>query len=318
LCIQISSKRRQGGATEKSSRKEYESMKQRIGFMGLGIMGVPMAANVIKAGYPLTVYNRTAGKDAELKKLGAAVSPTPKALAEASDVIIAMVTGPEALDNLLWGPEGAAQSLSEKKTFINMSSVSPMFTRELAGKLAETGVVFIDAPVSGSKKPAEDATLLILAGGPEKEIEALTPLLKTMGKGVIYCGEAGQGSMMKMMNNLLLGIMMEGLSEAVNFGKCGGLTMDSMLEVILTGPLASPIFKMKADMLQSNEFPVNFPLKHMTKDLKFVVDTAYDLGAPVPAGHALLQVFRLGVGQKWGDLDVAAVFKAVQYMNESK
>lgn len=293
-------------------------MKQKIGFMGLGIMGVAMAANIARAGFPLAVYNRTPGKDLELKKFGVTSAASPRALGEASDVIIAMVTGPEALEDLLWGPDGAAGSLKAGKTFINMSSVSPMFTRDLGERLAASGVVFIDAPVSGSKKPAEDGTLLILAGGPEAEIAALSPVFEAMGKSVIYCGEAGQGSMMKMMNNLLLGAMLEGLAEALNFGKHGGLSLDAMLEVVLNGPLSCPIFKMKADMLKTNEFPANFPLKHMTKDIKFVVDTAYANGAPVPAALALLQVFRLGVGQQWGDLDVAAVSKVLQFLSDAE
>lgn len=294
---------------------EAGGMKPKIGFAGLGIMGVAMAANVARAGYPLAVYNRTAGRETALAEFGATMAATPKALAETSDVIIFMVTGPEAIDDLLWGPEGAAQALGKDKVFINMSSVSPKYTRDLDRKLAPCGVTFIDAPVSGSKKPAEDATLLILAGGPKEQVEAMTPLLQTMGKKVIFCGEAGRGSMMKMANNLLLAAMLEGLAETLNFGKMGGLSLEDMLEVILTGPLSAPIFQMKAGMLKESNYPVNFPLKHMTKDLKFLLDTACEVGAPVPAGQILLHLYRVGVGQGWGDLDVAAIAKVLEYLS---
>ncbi|MBM4293395.1 MAG: NAD(P)-dependent oxidoreductase [Deltaproteobacteria bacterium] len=286
-------------------------MKPKIGFMGLGIMGGPMAANILKAGYPLLVYNRTPEKAQPLAQAGAEVAATPKALAQAADVIIVMVTGPEALHELLWGAHGAAEELNSPKAFINMSSVSPYYTRAMAQRLAPSGVNFVDAPVSGSKKPAEDATLLILAGGAPGQVAAVTPILQTMGKKVIYCGEAGQGSMMKMMVNLLLGAMMEGLAEALNFGKLGGLDLEAMLDVIFSGPLNCGLYQMKADMFRHNAFPVAFPLKHMTKDFKFVVDTAYQTGAPAPVAHQLLHLYRLGLSHGLGDQDFAAIYQVL-------
>lgn len=287
-------------------------MKEKIGFMGLGIMGHAMALNVAKAGYPLKVYNRTPRDPGELANFGVETAPTPRALADGSDVIVSMVTGPEAIENLLWGENGAARAFNRDKTYINMSSVSPRFTRELGRKLGPSGVCFIDAPVSGSKKPAEDATLLILAGGEKDKIEALTPLFRTMGKQVVYCGETGQGSMMKMANNLLLALMIEGLSETLNFGKKGGLSTDAMLDVILNGPLGCAIFQMKCQALAADCYDPNFPLKHATKDLKFVVDTAYEIGAPVPVGQTLLHLFSTGVNKHWGDLDVCAIMKVLE------
>ncbi len=282
--------------------------------MGLGIMGSPMAANIFRAGYPLMVYNRTPDKAEKFADLGAGVASTPLALAHAAQVLIAMVTGPEALNELLWGKDGAAPGLGANKIFINMSSVSPGYTRELAEKLALSGVTFIDAPVSGTKKPAEEGTLLILAGGLEEQVKAVEPLLLTMGKKVIYCGPVGQGSMMKMTINLLLGIMMAGLAEALNFGRRGGLPLDTMLDTVFSGPLNCGLFQMKAGMLKENDFPPNFPLKHMTKDLKFVVDTAYETGAPAPLGHLLLHLYRLSVSHNLGDQDFAAIAKALEVL----
>jgi 3-hydroxyisobutyrate dehydrogenase-like beta-hydroxyacid dehydrogenase len=290
-------------------------MKQKIGFMGLGIMGTPMAANLLKAGYPVTVYNRNPEKAEPLLQQGAGQASSPKALAEAAEVVIAMVTGPEALSDLLWGPHGAGAALNANKVFINMSSVAPCFTRELAAKLTPTGVTFIDAPVSGTKKPAEEGTLLILAGGPQDKVQALEPALLTMGKKVIYCGEAGQGSMMKMFINLLLGLMMEGFAEVLNFGRLGGLTHEAMLDTVFSGPLNCGLFQMKAPNLQNNTYPTAFPLKHMTKDAKFVVDTAYDLGAPVPVAQTLLQLYRVGVAQGWGDEDISAIARVLEHLN---
>ncbi len=289
-------------------------MKQKVGFMGLGIMGSPMAANVLKAGYPLTVYNRTPGKAAPLSSQGAQEAPTPRVLVEGADVIIIMVTGPEAIDHLLWGPEGAAPALGPSKALIQMSSVSPNYTRELAAKLAPHGAAFIDAPVSGTRKPAEEAALIILAGGRQEEVSGLEPLLSAMGKKVVYCGEVGQGSMMKMAINLLLGLMMAGLAEMLNFGLKGGLSLEAMLETVFAGTCNAPMFKVKADMFRQGEFPAAFPLKHMTKDYKFIIDTAYETGAPAPLAHLLLHLYRQGVAQGWGDLDFAAIAKVLEAM----
>jgi 3-hydroxyisobutyrate dehydrogenase-like beta-hydroxyacid dehydrogenase len=291
-------------------------MKPKIGFMGLGIMGTPMTANLLKAGYPVMVYNRTPEKAEPLVKLGAGMAANPKALAKGADVVIAMVTGPEALGDLLWGPDGAGGAFNHSKVFINMSSVSPRYTRDLARELEPTGVTFIDAPVSGTKKPAEDGTLIILAGGPQDRVQELEPVLLAMGKKVVYCGAAGQGSMMKMFINLLLGMMMEGFAEALNFGRLGGLTLEAMLDTVYSGPLNCAMFQMKAANIQNNTYPTAFPLKHMTKDAKFVVDTAFDLGAPVPVGQMILHLYRTGVAQGWGDEDLSAIARVLEHLSQ--
>jgi 3-hydroxyisobutyrate dehydrogenase-like beta-hydroxyacid dehydrogenase len=290
-------------------------MKPKIGFMGLGIMGTPMTANLLKAGYPVMVYNRTPEKAEPLVKLGAGLASNPRALAKAADVVIAMVTGPEALGDLLWGPDGAGGAFNHSKVFINMSSVSPGYSRDLARELEPTGVTFIDAPVSGTKKPAEDGTLIILAGGPQDKVQELEPVFLAMGKKVVHCGAAGQGSMMKMFINLLLGMMMEGFAEALNFGKLGGLSTEAMLDTVYSGPLNCAMFQVKAANLQNNTYPTAFPLKHMTKDAKFVVDTAYELGAPVPVGQMILHLYRTGVAQGWGDEDLSAIGKVLAHLS---
>jgi len=290
-------------------------MKQKIGFLGLGIMGGAMAANILRAGYPLMVYNRTPEKCEPLAQLGAGVASTPLHLAQATDIIIATVTGPEALSHLLWGPEGAASALNEKKMFLNMSSISPRFTREMAACLAPTGVTFIDAPVSGTKKPAEEGSLVILAGGEAEKIKELEPLLLTMGKKVIYCGPLGQGSMMKMFINLLLGVMMAGFAECLNFGRLGGLDFEAMLDVVSSGAMNAPMFQVKAANLREKNYPPAFPLKHLAKDAKFVVDTAFETGAPTPLGQMLLHLYRLGVAQGWGDEDISAIARVMEHLS---
>jgi len=290
-------------------------MKPKVGFMGLGIMGSAMAANVLKAGYPLVVYNRSPEKAAPLARQGAEVAASPRALAQAAQVIIAMVTGPEALYRLLFEAEGAAEALGPGKVFINMSSVSPSFTKEMAVQVAATGAAFVDAPVSGTKKPAEEGTLVILAGGKPERIKELEPLLLSMGKKVIYCGRVGQGSMMKMCINLLLGLMMAGFAEALTFGQLGGLDWQAMLDTIFSGPLNCGLYQMKAPQIQAKDYPPAFPLKHLAKDAKFIVDTAYELGAPVPGGHLLLHLYRTGWALGWGDQDISAIARVMEHLS---
>jgi 3-hydroxyisobutyrate dehydrogenase-like beta-hydroxyacid dehydrogenase len=293
-------------------------MKQKIGFMGLGIMGTHMSANILKAGYPVMVYNRSPEKADPLVKQGAGQASGPGSLARAADIIIAMVTGPEALDNLLWGENGAGKAMNSSKVFINMSSVAPRYTRQLADQLAPTGVLFIDAPVSGTKKPAEEGTLVILAGGPPDKVNELEPLFGCMGKKVVYCGPVGQGSMMKMFINLLLGIMMGGFAEVLNFGRLGGLDMDAMLETVFAGAMNSPMFQVKAANLKKRKYPAAFPFKHLSKDLKFLVDTAYELEAPVPLGQMLLHLYRAGVAQGYGDEDISAIARVLEGLSPKK
>jgi 3-hydroxyisobutyrate dehydrogenase-like beta-hydroxyacid dehydrogenase len=197
-----------------------------------------------------------------------------------------------------------------------MSTVSPSYSQRVSELLKKHHIFFIEAPVSGSKKPAEDASLVILAGGDQKQVDRFEPLLLKMGKKVIYCGDVGQGSCMKMVVNLLLGIMMEGLCEAINFGQKCGLSMKHMQDALLSGPMGCGLFQLKSGMLESNEYPAQFPLKHMTKDIRFAIQTADHAGAAAPVGHAVFQLFRQGVGHDLGDLDVAAIKKVLEAVSD--
>lgn len=290
-------------------------MKKKVGFMGLGIMGNAMAENILKNGWQLTVYNRTRNKTSILSELGAKVAESPRELADNSDIIIAMVTGPEAVLNLLSGENGVAAGLTGEKIFVNMSTISPAYAREINHILGRHGVTYVDAPVLGTKGPAEKGELVVLAGGDKDFIDMLEPLFLCMGKKLVYCGEVGKGSMMKMSVNLLLGTMLEGLAEMLHFGMAGGLKKQALLEVVMAGPLACKLFDLKADMMNSEAFPTQFPLKHMAKDLKFAVDTAYETGAPAPSAHNNLQLYRRGVEQGYGDMDFAAIYKVLDAMN---
>jgi len=291
-------------------------MALKVGFIGLGIMGQPMALNIVKGGYELTVFNRSGKKAKPLADAGATVAATPKAVAEASDAIVLMLAGPEAIDAVLTQPAGLMAGLKKGQTLINMSTVSPQYSKQLAEKLDAKSVVAVDAPVSGSRKPAEQGALVILAGGPKDKIAELEPLLMCMGKKVVYCGSTGQGSSMKMAVNLLLGIMAAGISEAVNLGQKCGLDSATMLETMLAGPMGCALFEFKKPMLIDGNFTAQFPLKHMTKDIRFALQTADEKGAMVPIGHTVFQLYRQSMGQGLAEMDFAAVKKTFERISD--
>jgi 3-hydroxyisobutyrate dehydrogenase-like beta-hydroxyacid dehydrogenase len=295
---------------------QEQKMTQKIGFIGLGIMGQPMALNILKSGYELMVYNRTKEKADTLAGAGALIASSPAELTIWADIIILMLTGPEAIDAFIYGENGILSAMPTGKTVINMSTVSPMYTRKLNMCLEPSGITFVDCPVGGSKKPAIDGSLVILAGGEKETVDTLEPLLLSMGKKVIYCGESGQGSAMKMTINLLLATMIEGFSESLNLAQKNNLDTDLVIDSILASHLGCGLFNLKSEMFKKNDFPAQFPLKHMTKDLRFVLQTADETGAAVPAGHAIFQVYRQGIGLGNGDLDFAAVKKSLDALND--
>jgi len=287
-------------------------MTQRIGFIGLGIMGEAMASNILKAGFPLTVYNRTAEKAEALRDAGALVADRPSLVTDASDVIILMLTGQEAVDAVLHGDEGILAGECNGKVVINMSTVPANCSTDWTRQLAEQGATLIDAPVSGSKVPAEQGTLVILAGGPEELIQAKEPLLLSMGKKVIHCGPVGSGSSMKLCINLLLGIMMEGMAEAVHLAESSGLATETLIDAVASGPLACTLFQLKEEMFKTGNYPPQFPFKHMAKDMQFVVAAAAENEAYLPLGTELAKLFSPTADATLMDQDFAAVKRVLE------
>ncbi|MEA4855479.1 NAD(P)-dependent oxidoreductase [Solidesulfovibrio sp.] len=286
-------------------------MATKIGFLGLGIMGTAMSRNCLKAGYDVMVWNRSKEPVAALAAAGARVAATPAEAAAYGEVVIVMLTGPEACQAVLFGPHGAAESLDPGKVVVNMSTISPAYARQAAAGVRATGADYLDAPVSGSKKPAEEGTLVILAGGEEATITAVEPVLLAMGKKVARCGEAGMGSTMKITVNVLLGALAEGLAETVRLGEALGISRDALLDVILAGPMANELYRLKAPMLRSDTYPPQFPAKHMAKDLRFAKEAAAAAGAVAPTLAVLTALYDKLVDTGLGDADFASVIKAL-------
>lgn len=295
---------------------------KNVGFIGLGAMGAGMARNVAKAGFTLSVYNRTYSRCKPFADEGFEVHTSPANLVKANDAIIIMVSDPRALQNVLGGDDGVLAGLRGKaagQTFvINMSTVSPAATVEAAEQVHEAGGRFIDAPVSGTVKPAQDGTLIILAGGKDEDLEPATPLLETMGKAVIRCGDCGQATRMKLVLNLILAGMMQSLAEGLSLAISQGIDGKAVLDAISGGPLGAGLYQMKGNMMLGDDFEKQFPIDLMYKDLNLVLDTAGDARLPLPMTAAIRETFSAARGMGYGDEDMAAVVKVLRQFAQTR
>lgn len=289
----------------------------KIGFLGLGAMGAPMAANILSKGFPLAVYNRTASRAAPLQAQGATICATPRELATQSDALIVMVTGPDDLLAVLDGPDGVAAGLSAGKVVINMSTVSDSATEQAALLVQATGADYMDAPVSGTVKPAMDGTLLILAGCTPEVLERTTPLLKTMGREIVHCGDIGSGTRMKLVLNLMLGSMMESLAEAMLLARSFELDPATLLHTLGSGAMAAPMFQVKGKSIIEGNFTKQFPTHLIFKDLNLVLEAARHRHVPLPQTAAVRDCFSVAMARGYGDEDMAAVIKALEAVAET-
>ena len=207
----------------------------KIGFIGLGIMGLPMARNLLKAGHAVIAYNRTRAKADQLAADGAKITDTPRQVAENADIIITIVTDTPDVEAVLFGPDGIAAGAKAGTIIVDMSTISPIRTKEFAAKLAEQQVELLDAPVSGGDIGAQKGTLTIMVGGTETAYQKCLPLFEVMGSRVTHVGPSGSGQMVKMCNQILCAVNMLGVCEALSLAKKSGLDLDKMLNVVTAG-----------------------------------------------------------------------------------
>ena len=280
--------------------------KLKIGWIGLGAMGAPMAKNLIKAGYEVSVYNRTKTKEQELLNQGARSTETPSELIESTDVVFIMVSDDDAVRDIFKSKQGLLDAMAVGKIIINMSTVSPEVSLEMHRLCEASGKQYIDAPVSGSVKQAEDASLVIMAGASSKLFDEIKPVLEKLGKAVFHLGETGSGNKAKLAVNMFLAITTQGLAEMVAFAGKMGIQKEDILEIIGTGGLGSPYVKAKSKSILNHEFSSAFALKHMSKDLKLARDQQMDS----KLGQVALQTFDKAT-PGLGDEDVMAIIKQI-------
>jgi 3-hydroxyisobutyrate dehydrogenase-like beta-hydroxyacid dehydrogenase len=281
---------------------------KRVGFVGLGLMGGPMAANVARAGYPMTVFNRTSTKAAPLVAVGATLASTPRDVAVASDVVICMLSDTAAVREVLGGEEGLLAGGREGMTLIDMSTVAPEESRATAADLAAHGWRMLDAPVFGSTGPAKEGKLGIMVGGEAEAFEAHRDLLATMGTFLVHLGPQGSGALAKLCFNLMVAAQVESLAEAMTLAAKGGLSPEAMGQILRVSPILSNLIDRKIGAIVSGDFTPAFPLKHMHKDLGLMVGTARQMGARLPATEATLEVFTQAKAAGHGELDAVAVY----------
>lgn len=283
-------------------------MAKKLGFIGLGLMGSRMAANLLKAGNALYVYNRSKEKADQLIEAGAIWCDTPAQLAEQVDVLFTMLAHPDAVSATALGADGHLNALKPGAVWVDCSTVNPSFTREMVAKARARRIGFVDAPVFGSIKPAEDGTLPFFAGGKNEDIEAVRPYLEIMGSKVKHVGDAGMGASIKMVLNVMLAQNIVMFSEAINFGKSLGFSQDMLIETILASPMAAPYLAIKSKKIEEGTYEADFPLKWMHKDLHLVAQTAFENEIPLPSSMAVKEIFAAAKKAGLGDKDFAAIF----------
>lgn len=285
---------------------------KKIGFIGMGIMGKPMATNLLKGGYELYVWNRTREKCRELISAGARWGESPAALARNCEVTFAMLADPAASMEVCMGPEGVISGIGEGRGYIDMSTVDPQTAKKISESITEAGGRFLEAPVSGSKKPAEEGTLIIMAAGDRSLFQEAEKAFNLMGKMALYLGEVGRGAQMKLCVNMIMGGMMAAFCEGLALASQKGLDLKDVLAVLDAGAMSNPMFRMKGGLIVSDDFPVAFPLKHMQKDLRLALLMADEEGLSLPAAAVVNELFKKARGQDLGDLDFSALWRVVR------
>jgi 3-hydroxyisobutyrate dehydrogenase-like beta-hydroxyacid dehydrogenase len=282
-------------------------MSQSVGFIGLGIMGQPMALNLVKAGFQVSVFNRTRGKAAELEKAGARVASSPGDAARDADFVMSIVSDSAASEEVMLGKEGVLQTLKPGAIVIDSATISPVVSRKLACHTAGKQASFLDAPVTGSKHGAEKGELTFMIGGEREVFERAMPVLKVLGKKHIYCGTHGAGLSAKLAQNVIQSTMLEIFCEGFVLATKAGVRPETMFEIVQSSMARAALTDFKAPFIFKGDFTPYFPLKWMHKDVTLAMEAAFAQGVPMPTAAAVKEVYGAAKAQGHGDLDYAAV-----------
>lgn len=280
----------------------------RVAFVGLGIMGRPMAANLVKAGHEVSVWNRSAGKEVE----GARVASTPADAAQGAEVVWICVSDTAAVEQVLFGTNGIEQSLIDGMIIADSSTISPAATRRFAERVANKGVQYVDSPVTGSKVGAEAGTLLFIVGGSEEAIEKLKPLYAAMGKKIFRMGETSKGQSAKIAMNLQIAMIYEGFAEGLTLAAKLGVDPAMLIPLINASMVKSGVVEYKAPFVLQRDFTANFPLKLMRKDIRLALEAAKEARVKLPGGETVEEIYDMAVEDGHADLDFAATLMLLE------
>jgi 3-hydroxyisobutyrate dehydrogenase/2-hydroxy-3-oxopropionate reductase len=280
----------------------------RVAFFGMGIMGRPMAANLVKAGHEVSIWNRTSGKDLE----GARTASSPADCARGAEVIWMCVSDTKAVENVLFGPSGAEESLTEGMIIADSSTISPSATLRFAARAKRRGVQYADAPMTGSKIAAESGNLIFMVGGDEPVLAALAPLFQAMGKQVFHMGDTGKGQATKLAMNLQIALIYEGFAEALTLATKLGVKIERLMPLVQASMVRSGVVDYKAPFVMKRDFSPNFPLRLMLKDIHLTLEAAREARVRLPGLEAVEQVYDLAAEEGHQDLDYAATLTLLE------
>jgi len=280
----------------------------RVAFLGLGIMGRPMAANLAKAGNEVTVWNRTPGRDVE----GARTAQSPAEAASGAEVVWMCVSDTKAVETVLFGSQGVESTIGAGAIVVDSSTISPSAEHQFAERLRAKGVDYVDAPVTGSKVAAENGSLIFMVGGAEAVLAKLDLLFKAMGRQVFRMGETSKGQAAKLVMNLQIALIYEGFAEALTLATKLGVNVDSLLPLIQASMVKSGVVEYKAPFILKRDFTPNFPLRLMLKDIHLALDAAKEARVKLPALETVEEVYEMAAEEGHQDLDYAATLTLLE------
>ena len=280
----------------------------RVAFVGLGIMGRPMAANLIKAGHEVSVWNRSPGKEVD----GARLASSPAEAAQGTEVVWICVSDTASVEQVLFGTNGIEQSLADGMIIADSSTISPTATRRFAERVGKKGVQYVDSPVTGSKVGAEAGTLLFIVGGEEQAIEKLKPLYAAMGKKIFRMGETGKGQSAKVAMNLQIAMIYEGFAEGLTLAAKLGVDPGTLIPLINASMVKSGVVEYKAPFVLQRDFTANFPLRLMRKDIRLALEAAKEARVKLPGIETVEEIYEVALEDGHGDLDYAATLMLLE------
>jgi 3-hydroxyisobutyrate dehydrogenase/2-hydroxy-3-oxopropionate reductase len=280
----------------------------RVAFLGMGIMGRPMAANLVKAGHEVSIWNRTTGKDLE----GARTASSPSDAARGAEIVWMCLADTKAVENVLFGPSGAEEALTEGMIIADSSTISPSATLRFAERVKRRGVHYVDAPMTGSKIAAESGSLIFMVGGAEPVLATLAPLFQAMGKQVFHMGDTSKGQATKLAMNLQIALIYEGFAEALTLATKLGVDINRLLPLVQASMVRSGVVDYKAPFIMKRDFSPNFPLRLMLKDIHLTLEAAKEARVRLPGLEAVEEVYDLAAEEGHQDLDYAATLTLLE------
>jgi 2-hydroxy-3-oxopropionate reductase len=286
-------------------------VSERIGFIGLGIMGRPMATHLVTAGYEVTVWNRTPRKAADLVAAGARQGASPRDVAARSDITITMVADTPDVRAVILGPDGVLEGVRRGAVVVDMSTISPVATREIAQALAARGAEMLDAPVSGGEKGAVEATLSIMVGGKPEVFERVLPVFQKLGKNIVHLGEIGAGQVTKACNQLVLSLTLVGVAEALTLARKAGVDPAKVRAALLGGFAQSRVLELHGQRMLDQNFEPGFRTRLYHKDMGIVIETGRAAGMPLLGAGLAAQLYQVAMAKGLGEKDYSVLARVI-------